>query len=41
MISVRALGYAFQKGDILRGKGALKEVQKLGKQILKLIELVQ
>jgi len=32
------LGYAFQKGDILKDKEALKEAQKLGEQILKSIE---
>ena len=29
------LGYAFEKGDILKDEEALKEAQKLGKQILK------
>ncbi len=32
------LGYAFEKGDILNDKEALKEVQKLGERILKLSE---
>ena len=32
------LGYAFKKGDILNDEEALKEAQKLGERILKLLE---
>ena len=32
------LGYAFEKGDILKDEEALKEAQKLGERILKLLE---
>jgi len=32
------LGYAFQKGDILKDEETLKETQRLGKQILELIK---
>jgi len=32
------LGYAFEKGDILKDEEALKEAQKLGERILKLSE---
>jgi len=32
------LGYAFEKGDILNDEEALKEAQKLGERILKLLE---
>jgi len=32
------LGCAFEKGDILKDEEALKEVQKLGEQILKISE---
>ena len=32
------LGYAFEKGDILKDEEALKEAQKLGVRILKLSE---
>jgi len=35
------IGYAFEKGDILKDKEALKEAQKLGKWILKLSEKLE
>lgn len=32
-------GYAFHKGDILKNKKAIKEAQKLGKQLSELVEI--